>query len=275
VPGSPRRIELRVHGIGGANVVLHAISSSRVRLLGVLLDLAQQLVQRGTSRSCRPIEGGDDPLLMGVGHFGELPCGPWRSGARGRRGGRRQHRPAPPAPSPTSWSVMPVTLPPVTIMRRDSSFIFRPFGARSSWAIRSKRGSVVSNCSRAAGCAHLLFDQLRAGQHAQPQAQCLGVFAVYGSGFHVHGQAVPFALARDARLVCVFQAACQPGRHVRLMQRKLLLPCNLTVQLVAAAQVGRGQSTARLCSLAASCSVQAGSARCGRAMAHRSARPAR
>ena len=51
-------------------------------------------------------------------------------------------------PSATSWSVMPVMLPLVTIMRRESSFIFMPSGARSSCAIRSKRGKVVSNCAR-------------------------------------------------------------------------------------------------------------------------------
>ena len=33
--------------------------------------------------------------------------------------------------------------------------------------------------------AHLLFDQLREGEHAQPQAQGFGVFAV-ASCFHVH-----------------------------------------------------------------------------------------
>lgn len=43
---------------------------------------------------------------------------------------------------------MPVILPLVTIMWRDSSPIFMPLGARCSCAIRSKRGSVVSNSVR-------------------------------------------------------------------------------------------------------------------------------
>ena len=51
-------------------------------------------------------------------------------------------------PSFSSWSTIAVTLPPVTISRRESSFIFRPSRWRSSCAIRSKRGSVVPNSSR-------------------------------------------------------------------------------------------------------------------------------
>ena len=38
--------------------------------------------------------------------------------------------------------------------------------------------------------AHLFFNQLRAGQQAQPQAQRLGVFAV-SACFHVHGLLLP------------------------------------------------------------------------------------
>jgi hypothetical protein len=53
--------------------------------------------------------------------------------------------------SRTSWSTMPVTLPPVTIMRRESSFIFNPSGLRSSWDIRSKRGSVASGAADGRG----------------------------------------------------------------------------------------------------------------------------
>ena len=79
---------------------------------------------------------------------------------------------------------MPVTLPPLTIMRRDSSFIFRP--SRGALELRHQvearqRGRELL----AQPIAHLLLDQLGAGQQAQPQAQRLGVLAV-GAGFHVH-----------------------------------------------------------------------------------------
>src|SRR5207302_472767 len=52
------------------------------------------------------------------------------------------------SPSFSSWSTMAVTLPPVTISRRESSFILSPSRWRSSCAIRSKRGSVVAKRSR-------------------------------------------------------------------------------------------------------------------------------
>src|SRR4051812_24428590 len=51
-------------------------------------------------------------------------------------------------PSFSSWSTIAVTLPPVTISMRESSFIFNPSRCRSSCDIRSKRGSVLENCSR-------------------------------------------------------------------------------------------------------------------------------
>ena len=80
---------------------------------------------------------------------------------------------------------MPVTLPPVTIIRRDSSFIFRPSGARSSWAIQveARQGGVEALAQLR---AHLLLHHLGAGEQAQPQAQGFGVFAV-GARFDVHG----------------------------------------------------------------------------------------
>jgi len=43
---------------------------------------------------------------------------------------------------------MPVTLPPVTMSRFESSPMRRPAGLRSSCAIRSKRGSVQSKSCR-------------------------------------------------------------------------------------------------------------------------------
>jgi hypothetical protein len=51
-------------------------------------------------------------------------------------------------PCSTSLSTNPVTLPFDTIMRCESSPSVMPFGARSSCAIRSKRGSVTSKLSR-------------------------------------------------------------------------------------------------------------------------------
>ena len=45
-----------------------------------------------------------------------------------------------------------------------------PFGARSSCAIRSKRGSVTSNAV-AQPPAHLALDHLLAGEQPQPQPQ--------------------------------------------------------------------------------------------------------
>ena len=78
---------------------------------------------------------------------------------------------------------MPVTLPPVTIMRCDSSLIFSPSGARSSCAIRSKRGSVVPNCA----CRFVrtrVLDLVRAGEQPQPQPQ-RQVMIVVDAGFRV------------------------------------------------------------------------------------------
>jgi hypothetical protein len=43
---------------------------------------------------------------------------------------------------------MAVMLPPVTIMRRDNSPMLKPSGSRSSCAIKSKRGKVMSIDSR-------------------------------------------------------------------------------------------------------------------------------
>ena len=57
--------------------------------------------------------------------------------------GRRSIRPC-----STSRSTRPVTLPFDTIMRCESSPSVMPFGARSSCASRSKRGSVMSKLSR-------------------------------------------------------------------------------------------------------------------------------
>ena len=71
-----------------------------------------------------------------------------RSGAPRARAGRRRWRAAPRAPRRRARSVMPVTLPPVTMSRRDSSPMRKPSGLRSSCAIRSKRGSVVAKRSR-------------------------------------------------------------------------------------------------------------------------------
>ena len=67
-------------------------------------------------------------------------------------------------------------LPFDTIMRCDNSPSVMPFGARSSCASRSKRGSVMSNCV-AQPAAHLALDQRRAGEKPQPQPQ-LGLVVV-------------------------------------------------------------------------------------------------
>src|SRR6516164_3455611 len=52
------------------------------------------------------------------------------------------------SPSFISRSTRPVTLPLVTIIRFESSPRRRPSFSRSSWARRSKRGRVTSNCVR-------------------------------------------------------------------------------------------------------------------------------
>src|SRR3978361_1311343 len=59
----------------------------------------------------------------------------------GRGGGAR-------GPNPTSRSTSPVTLPFETIIRFETSDSVMPSGTLSSWAIRSKRGSVTSKRSR-------------------------------------------------------------------------------------------------------------------------------
>ena len=69
---------------------------------------------------------------------------------------------------------MPVTLPPVTIIRRDSSFIFSPSGARSSWAMRSKRGRVVSKRSRSwlRTCFSTIWVQVSRRSHRRSASGC-------------------------------------------------------------------------------------------------------
>ena len=79
-------------------------------------------------------------------------------------------------PCSASRSTRPVMLPFDTIMRCDNSPSVMPFGARSSCASRSKRGSVMSNCV-AQPAAHLVLDQGRAGEQPQPQPQ-LGLVVV-------------------------------------------------------------------------------------------------
>ena len=72
------------------------------------------------------------------------------------------------SPSPTSWSVRPVTLPPVTISRRDSSLILRPAGCalelRHQVEARQRHREAVAQPALDAP-----LDQQRAGEQAQPQ----------------------------------------------------------------------------------------------------------
>lgn len=72
------------------------------------------------------------------------PAVRWTVNARRSRGSSRRST----WPSSASRSVRPVTLPPVTIRRRESSRILRPWGQRSSWAMRSKRASDSSHSRR-------------------------------------------------------------------------------------------------------------------------------
>ena len=73
-------------------------------------------------------------------------------------------------------------------MRRLSSFIFRPSGERSSCdkQVKPRQSGVKLDAQLG---ADVLFNQLRAGQHAQPQAQLLRVLAV-GDAIDLGGVAV-------------------------------------------------------------------------------------
>src|SRR6187549_3502074 len=132
-------------------------------------------------------------------------------------------------PSATSWSVMPVTLPPVTIMRRDSSFIFRPSGLRSSCAIRSKRGKVVSNCSRSWVRTCFSTSCVQVSMRSQSR-NASGCSLWPRASMSMVGLLVAwFALGL---LLLLLFAGC--------LRRQLFLLGELAVHLVAPAQVGLG-----------------------------------
>ena len=57
---------------------------------------------------------------------------------------------------------------------------------REQFATTLPRFDLMSQLERSQFVAHLLLDQLGAGEQPQPEAQGLGVLAV-GAGFHVHG----------------------------------------------------------------------------------------
>ena len=113
-----------------------------------------------------------DPSLVGFRHGSKLPCALWREADEGG------------SPIPlvraahdnpfgrTSRSMMPVTLPLETIKKRDSSVIVMPAGLRSSAAITSNFGNVVSKATRKS-LAQLRLHGAGGAQQPEPQTQPL------------------------------------------------------------------------------------------------------
>ena len=129
---------------------------------------------RGATRapSARPRRAGEklgDPFGMRRGHLGEnlrpASVRRTRTARRSASGTLRSIRPA-----CASRSTRPVTLPFDTIMRRDSSPSSSPSSTRSSCASRSKRGSVVSKCSRSR-CRTSTSIRFADGEQPQPEPE--------------------------------------------------------------------------------------------------------
>ena len=107
---------------------------------------------------------------------------------------------------------MPVILPLVTIMWRDSSPIFMPGRAlQLGHQVEARQGGVEVVAQPA---ADLAFDQVAAGQHAQPQAQRVVVVG-RGAGFQV-GVSVMAEKLPGGRLVGGRRRRGRAARRVRL-----------------------------------------------------------
>ena len=82
---------------------------------------------------------------------------------------------------------MPVTLPPVTIMRCDSSLIFRPCGRALELRhqVEARQGGLEVGLQV---LPHEILDAIRAAQHAQPQPHRT-VMIIVDAGLGVDGAA--------------------------------------------------------------------------------------
>ena len=103
---------------------------------------------------------------------------------RMRNARRSSGRPAARPAFFSSWSTMAVTLPPVTMSRRESSFILSPPRWRSSCAMRSKRGSVVPNSSRSPERTRRSMSWVQVSRRSQMRS---AMVLAPGDEFAVHG----------------------------------------------------------------------------------------
>ena len=204
----------------------------------VLLQLGEQLEQLVLLAARQAGEQLDHPLLVRARHLGEGLARRRGSGGCGRRAGRPASSRRSTRPSFSSWSTMAVTLPPVTISMRESSFIFRPAGMalelRHQVEARQRGAELLAQPR-----AHLALDQLGAGEQAQPDAQRV---VVLGPG---DGLPVDAAVVADGGGHVISPSLNRSSLKQSCRARRRLSSCARCSRRRRAASSGRRRGSAR------------------------------